>query len=109
MAPPLLISQPKTDEIDIFWLGLIETTEDGFLWEDQSNTDYTNWAFEEPQPIPDGYSQGCALMHGTRSSDQGRNSVAFKMAQKRPQKWPQNGILKKNIQGDPSGGEPGLG
>ena len=31
--------------------------EDGFLWEDQTNTDYTNWAFQEPQPIPDGYSQ----------------------------------------------------
>ena len=27
----------------------------------------------------------------------GRNSIAFKMARKRPREWPQNGILKKDI------------
>ena len=28
---------------------------------------------------------------------QGRNSIALKMARKGPQKWPRNGILKKDI------------
>ena len=76
-----IISQKGTfvNEVDTFWIGLLETTgifttpllmlsflmkikstlfaDDGFLWEDQTTTDYTNWAFDEPQPLPDGWSQ----------------------------------------------------
>ena len=44
----------------------------------------------------------CRGMAGLVASDksavvQGRNSIPFKIVRKWPQKWPQNGILKKNM------------